>query len=76
MQIIFLPAKNINHSMQNTVDNIKKSTLLCTKLKFLCQTNCRSKWKKMIFKRLNIDCTFDIEVTTINRFCNKHLKKA
>ncbi|MDD4350874.1 MAG: PD-(D/E)XK nuclease family protein [Clostridia bacterium] len=75
MQIIFLPAKNINHSMQNTVDNIKKIDTSLHKIKIFVPDKLSLEMEKMIFKRLNIDCTFDIEVTTINRFCNKHLKK-
>lgn len=75
MQIIFLPAKNLNHSLQNTINNIKTIDTSLHNIKILVPDKLSLEMEKYIFEKLQIECSFDIEITTINRFCNKHLNK-
>lgn len=68
MQLNIYNAKNLNHCLQTIKLPLKKSSQNGKVLIFV-PDKLSLEMEKNIFEILNTDCTFNVEVITINRFC-------
>ncbi|MBQ3502467.1 MAG: hypothetical protein IJA72_02270, partial [Clostridia bacterium] len=65
MELNILKALNLKHSIDNTLSVIKQlgDSNICV----IVPDKLSATMERLIFERLNIDCSFNINVSTLNR---------